>query len=281
MIPGFCVVAVSPVQGAITFLNHFNSTSTFDVVPANGDIAAGSPGATVVGSPTHGVGFFPGSSPTNGAYVGTVGQTITFNGHDGNINFTSPTTGGITAGAWVKHSSMGVYGRIFMLGAQAFDDDALLFDYGNAHGGVPRAYFRDGGGFSSPLETPSAVDTSNWVYTAVSVDLSGGTMTLHTYDSSGVALPGTPVSTSIPVSGWNLNNPLAVDSLIRIGAGLDTGMTLTMDEFSIDDEALSAAAISSRVASMVAGNQLAVPEPAAGLSLMVAGLVLARRKRRA
>lgn len=281
LIPGVCLAAVSPVQGAITFLNHFNSTSTFDAVPANGDIAAGSGTATVVGSPAHGVGFFPASSPTNGAYVGTVGQTITYNGHDGNINFASPTTGGITAAAWVKLSSTGVAGRIFMLGAQGFDDDALLLDYGNGNPGVPRAYHRDGGGFGGPVQTPSVVDTSNWVYTAVTVDLTNSEMKLYVYDSAGAAIPGTPVTTSIPVSGWNLNNPLAVDSLIRIGAGLDTGMTLTMDEFSIDDEALSASAISSRVSSMVAGNQLAVPEPTVGLSLLAAGLLTVRRQRRA
>jgi hypothetical protein len=126
---------------------------------------------------------------------------------------------------------------------------------------VPRAYFRDGGDFGGPLETPSALNATNWIYTAVTVDLSSSLMKLFVYDASGAAIPGTPVSTSIPVSSWNLNNPLAVDSKIRIGAGFAAGNTITLDELSIDDQVLSESAIAARVASMVAGNQLSAVPP--------------------
>lgn len=139
-----------------------------------------------------------------------------------------------------------------MLGEQSLGDDALLLDFGNGHTGVPRAYFRDGGDFSDPLETPSAIDATNWIYTAVSVDLTNSLMTLHVYNfcwrHTNTKVPS---HTALPVSGWNLSNPLAVDSLIRIGEGFDPGQTMTLDEFSIDDVALSSSAIAARVASMV------------------------------
>jgi len=278
----FLTVVISPARGAITFLDHFNSSSSFDIILANGEFAGGDSTATLSNSPTTDTGFFPGSTPANLAYKGgsTSPSYAEFIGSDGNIDFTSPTTGGITVGAWVKFfGATNPVGRILTLGAPDLDDDALMLDYGNSNTDIPRAYFRDGASVQT-LTTGSAVNLSNWVYFAVSVDLSASQMKLYLYDATGAALASSPLSTSIPVSSWNLDNPLATGHRVRIGGAAAPGSTLWMDELSIDSEVLSQAAISARVASMVAGNQLQVPEPAAGFSLFVAGLATIRRQRR-
>src|SRR5262245_61252791 len=77
----FCSV----VRGGITFLDHFNDASSWNINPANGDYAAGTGIATPVGSVSHGTGFFPGSSPTNGAFSASSGQNdLQFPSYDGN-----------------------------------------------------------------------------------------------------------------------------------------------------------------------------------------------------
>jgi len=278
---GIFSASVIPAHGAITFLDHFNSSSSFDINPANGDYAAGDSTATTSNSPTTDTGFFPGSSPANLAFKAgsTSPSYVEFNSFDGNIQFTGPTSGGITVGAWVKFSGADPVGRIFTLGSPDLDDDFLMVDYGNGHPSIPRAYFRDGGD-SITLETPSARSFSDWNYLAVTVDLTNSKMNLYLYDTSGYAVAGAPVSVTIPVSGWNLNNPAAVGQRIRIGGPAAAGSVVWVDEFSIDDQVLSSAQIGARVESMVAGNQIAVPEPASmGLILLGAAGLLARHRK--
>lgn len=280
---GILAASVSSADGAITFLHHFNSNSSFDVTPANGDFAAGDSTATLSNSPTTDTGFFPSSTPANLAFKagGTSPSYAEFNGYDGNINFTTPTTGGVTVGAWVKFSgAANPVGRILTLGWPDLDDDTLMVDYGNSNTDIPRAFFRDGGSIQT-LTTGSAVNLSDWVYLAVAVDLGASQMNLYLYDNTGAAIGGTPLSTAITVSGWNLNNPLATGVRVRVGGAAAPGSTLWLDELSIDDEVLSGSTISARVASMVAGNQLEVPEPSAGFAFIAAGLAMARRHRRA
>lgn len=278
---GILSIVISPAQGAITFLDHFNSSSSFDINPGNGDYAAGDSTATVSNSPTTDTGFFPGSSPANLAFKAgaTSPSYVEFNSFDGNVQFTSSTSGGITVGAWVKFSGADPVGRIFSLGSPDLDDDFLMVDYGNGHPSIPRAYFRDGGS-SQTLETPSARSLSDWNYLAVTVDLTNAQMSLYLYDNTGAAVAGAPVSVSIPVTGWNLTNPVATWERIRIGGPAASGSIVWVDEFSIDDQVLSSSQISARVSSMIAGNQLAVPEPASlGLILMGGMGLLARRRR--
>lgn len=273
--------SIAPAKGAITFLDHFNSSSSFDINPANGDYAAGDSTATTSNSPTTDTGFFPGSTPANLAFKAgaTSPSYVDFNSFDGNIQFTGPTSGGITVGAWVKFSGSDPVGRIFTVGSPDLDDDFLMVDYGNGHPSIPRAYFRDGGS-SQTLETPSSHSLADWTYLAVTVDLTNSQMNLYLYDTNGNAVAGAPVSVSIPVSGWNLNNPAAVGQRIRIGGPAASGSIVWVDEFSIDDQVLSSSQISARVSSMVAGNQIAVPEPASIGLLLLGGIGLLARRRR-
>ena len=271
-------------SAGITFLHHFNSSTSFDIAPANGDYAGGDSTATTSNSPATDVGFFPSSTPANLAFKAgsTSPSYVEFNGADGNIDYTSPTTGGITVGAWIKFTgAANPVGRVLTLGAPDLDDDYLFVDYGNSNTDILRASFRDGSNIA-PVTSPSAVNLSDWVYLAVSVDLTHSLMTLYFYDDTGTAIGGSGASTAISVGNWNLDNPLAVGHRVRIGGLAAPGSALWMDELSIDDEALSESTISARVASMVAGNQLAVPEPlTTGSSLLLLGaLATFRRCRR-
>lgn len=281
---GLFSLSVLPAQGAITFLDHFNSSSSFDINPANGDYAAGDSTATLNNSPTTDTGFFPGSTPANLAFKAgaTSPSYVDFDGNGGNIQYTSPTSGGITLGAWLKFTggdqTYGPYGRMITLGDPDLGDDFLMVDYGNSHEFRPRATFRDGDQWTQ-MEV-GVVSFTDWNYVAVTVDLTNTLMTMYIYDAAGSSVGTWSQAISFGVNwgtGWNLDNSAA--SRVRIGGPVGAG-TVWADEVSIDDQVLSVSEIDARVSSMVGGNQLAVPEPASlGLILLGGAGLLARRRR--
>lgn len=282
-VPGVVAMAIAPAYGAITFLDHFNSSSSWNINPANGDYAGGSGVAATSGSPTTDTGFFPGSTPANLAYKHTgAGNHVEFLGSNGNVQFTGPTSGGITVGAWVKLSGSSTpVSRILTLGDPDWADDILALDFGAAHDNTPRLVFRDGGTYSV-LETPTTMSASDWVYLAASADLSNSQLKLYAYDATGALMGGSPVSGPLTLDGgWNLNNPLAVGHRVRIGGPAAPSTSLWVDELTIDGSVLSQSEISARVSSMIAGNQLAVPEPAGIAAMAVLGVLASRRGRRA
>lgn len=307
LIVGFATIAMGGLcassQAAITFLHHFNSdqqpiyspavdTSSLNVNTANGDYSAGSGTATVSGQPGLGAGFFTGSSPANGALYNTGDPNfVNFSSAD-NFKTTSPTTGGVTVGMWVKFSGAVQGGRIMYLGPSNFATDYFLIDFGGSAVNTLRARYGDIGipgpaANNYSLTKAIAGGMSDWTYIAVTVELDAqagatpGRLTLYTYDKNGVATNGANGTfVNVPVAGWNPAQT-AQFSLGDLYAGgtFSTDQTISIDEFSIDNTALTAAEIQARVSSMVNGNELAIPEPASLGLLSAAGLLLARRRK--
>lgn len=260
----------------ITFLNHFNDTSSFDVNPTHGDYAAGSGTATASGTPGFTTGFFPGSTPGNNALeLNNDFESVTYSAA-GNVQLASPTSGGITVGTWFKQSDVGNVNRMFIIGAPGLDDDYLLVDVGAANPNILRAQFRDGGSASLVSQTTTTINPTNWHYVAATVDLTGSTLTTYVFDSTGALVGGTPLSSSITVTDWNVES-----ASITLGNRTipDGTATQALEEFSIDNVVLTQSEIQARVNDMIAGNQLVVPEPAA-LTVFAAGLVAVVSRRR-
>lgn len=260
----------------ITFLNHFNDTASYNINTANDDFAAGSGTATTAASPGFATGFFPGSSPGNNALqLNNDLESVSY-AANGNVQFTSPTSGGITVGTWFKNNAAGNVNRLFIIGAAGLDDDYLQVDLGASNTNILRAQFRDGGSGSIVSQEASSIDPTGWHYVASTVDLTSSEMKTYLFDSSGTLIGGTPLTSSITVTGWNVDGGTITLGNRTIPDGV---ATQDLDEFSIDNLVLSQSEIQSRVNSMIAGNQLVVPEPSS-LGLLGLGALLALSRRR-
>lgn len=266
-------------EAAITFLNHFNDTSSYDINSANGDFAAGSGSATTAASPGFDTGFFPGSTPSNSALaIDADNEYVSYSPAD-NVHLASPTSGGITVGTWFKFNDEAKNGRLWVIGRPDFADDYLFADFGFGSTNKLRLQFRDGSSASTTTIQTSAISATSWFYVAATVDLTNSTMNLYLFDDTGALAGGAPLSTAIPVSGWNVDTSLS--SKILVGHRTTSATTtLSLDEFSIDDEVLSQADVQQRVTSMVAGSQLVVPEPATSIMLLCASTLSAASLRR-
>ena len=248
-----CFATSVLADNKMTFLSHFNDSASWNINEANGDAADGSGSATVGSSATHATGFFSGSTPTNGAlsFTSSTGDDLSYSA-TGNVDYTSPTSGGITVGCWHKFtvSSGGTYGATKLFSVGTSTDYAEVW-YGSGAAGKARIRFSENGSLKS---ADSTVNTdyilSSWVYFALTVDLDNQQCTLRQYSSSGSLLATTTLS--ITVSGWDAKN-----GSIAFG-GYMSGDTdqYFFDEFSIDNYVLTAAEIQTRVDSMVAGSQL-------------------------
>ncbi len=244
----------SVVRGDITFLDHFNDLSSFNINPANGDYSAGTGIATVVGSALLHGGFFPGSTPVNGALSLSSGDnSVQFPAFDGNV-LTDITTGGITVGCWFKMGSASNTAQIFVIGNPLLSYAYADADYGSVASTVQAGYCNNTSVVTSPGEV---INATQWNYLAATFDLTNEALTEYVFNSTG-ALVGSPVSSPISVPQiWEIGSALTYE--VSLG-GQITG-SITMDEFSIDNTVLSQAQLQQRVDSMVAGDQLSVPTP--------------------
>lgn len=264
-------------HGDITFLNHFNDTSSYDINASNDDFAAGSGTATTAGTPGFATGFFPGSTPGNNALqLNNDFESVSY-AASGNVQFTSPTSGGITVGTWFKHNTVSNVNRLFIIGAAGLDDDYLQVDVGASNPNILRTQFRDGASGSLVSQSSTTVNTTDWHYVASTVDLTNSELKTYLFNSSGTLIGGTPLTSSITVTGWNVNT-----GTITLGDRTipDGSATQDIDEFSIDNVVLTQSEIQARVNDMIAGNQLVVPEPSS-LGLLGLGTLLTLRRRRA
>jgi hypothetical protein len=276
------VIALSvvvPANAAVTFLDHLNSSSSFNINPANGDYAAGSGTATVTGSPGTGPGYFTGSSPANLAYHSAAdGQTVEYSAYQ-NVQYTGPSSGGITIGAWVKMSGLTNAGRILQIGSPHTYYDYLRLDFGNGATNTPRVYLSDQGNY--PEVSGSGVDITDWNYIAVTMDLTNQKITIYDFDKNGLASAGSGSSVAMGFTpDVHLSDLVDPDFVVQVGGqqGASTS-DIWIDEVSVDSQVLSASEMQARVDAMVAGNQMAVPEPATLSLLGLGGLLLIRRRR--
>lgn len=266
-----------PAMGAITFLDHFNGQTNFNLNPAYGDYAGGS-GAAVVSSaaPGTGPGYFGGADLAYHATVPGQNPYLDFDS-PGNIEYASPTSGGVTVGYWYKMSGAYWAGYGVLLGDPAQGTaDGLELSYGEGNGFTQRALFTDAATGGSGVSLSWAGYSYDWMYVAATVDLTNQKLSLYTFDSSGNVLSSNTVAIPVDANGWNVKNL----GQVRIGGQqYPTTTDMWLDEVSIDDEVLSQAQIQARVNSMVAGHELAVPEPATLSLIGLTGLLLIRRRR--
>ena len=248
---------VSVIVTATTFLAHLNDSANWDINPANGDYSLGAPNATIYGDISSTNGLFASSTPANkAASFNDSSAIIIFPDGSGNIDYASGTSGGITVGCWLKIQGTGaVTATVFQVGTGL---DGITLKYGANEDGKATLEFGDGFEFYTAQD--SATNTrayiSNWVYFAVTVDLTNSCCILRQYDESGNLIATDTVN--ITVTDWNAKDDGEYgSSKIKLGGWL-AGNTekYFIEEFSLDNYVLTADQIQTRVDTMVAGIEL-------------------------
>ncbi len=266
---------VPPGPTNITFLAHFNDNANrgWDLNTDNGDFYGGSSIASWIGNPGWTTGFFTApdaSTPANRAlYTTNSGDMVIYNGYDGNINYDSYTSGGMTVGFWAKvnFSGSGYFAAGLANIGLGGVLDHLSFDYSYGKGNQIRGIYWEGDTNRVDIYLPdSSAYITNWVFIAAVVDLSGKTMTMYQYDNAGNSI-GSPVSAAIPVTSWNIKDDSA--SRIKIGGTLySPAVTLEEDEFTIFNYALTQSEIEKLVQKMVNGKEINY-QPPAGMFMVI------------
>ncbi len=253
------VVRIHDKEDPLTFLAHFNDTSSWDINLDNDDYAIGSKIATLT-NPITATGFFAGSSPSNNALsFDTDGDNITFDAGDGNVDYTSQTSGGITVGCWFKIVGTDyVAAKLFEIGN---DNDYASVWFAPGISGRARMFFYDdgvGGRLESSTDTNSYV-RNDWVYFAFTVDLDVEECCLRQFDSSGNLIAEDKYL--IDVTGWDVKDN--ANSKIKLGGYLSDCDSYVIDEFSIENRVLSKGEIQDRVTNMVSGDERVNHNPTA------------------
>lgn len=279
----------------ITYLNHFDTTGNF-----NADYGA-APAAIVTGTPVTGAGF-------SGFGGGNQGMTLDYLTDYVNYAAVGNVTpnGGLSMGFWVSQNwnaadHAGGVQYYHFAGIQREDfppgTDGLNAAYsggsnyiaeasGDAPGSTPNFYRAFAGGWYY-------LTANRWLYYNVDYKApqagvpDSGHYRLRVYDANGNILNDHGL-----VQGITLLDPGQQDSFdvlsnmeINVGAGT-YGITgdprqMTIDELAVWDSSLSDSEVDAIVAGMVAGNPLAVPEPAsAGVCLAAGAAFIIRRRRR-
>ncbi len=248
-----CFATTVLADNRMTFLAHFNDSSSWNINEDNGDVADGSGSASVGSAATHATGFFSDSTPTNGAlsFTSATGDSLSYSA-TGNVDYAGPTSGGITVGCWHKFtlSEGSTYGatKLFRIGTST--DYAEVW-FGPGAAGKARIKFLDDGSYKSlDSATVTTSGSLGWTYFALTVDLSNQECTLRQYSSSGNLLATDTLAVNI--TSWDAKN-----GSITFGEYVTSAVAqYFFDEFSIDNYVLTASEIQARVDSMVAGTQL-------------------------
>ncbi len=240
----------------LTFLAHFNDTNSFDINSANGDSADGDSSATVTGGSEWGSGYFTNSAvsvPANMAFHFTNTSTVAFDAFGGNVDYKSYTDGGITVGFWCKDVNNAYISSTFIQLGVGTSGDYLVIEYGYGTSGKLRIRYYEDGAYSG-VELPSSLAyIGNWVYFAVTVDLTASELKVYQFDNSG-NLISSPSTLSIPGAAWDIKDD--VNSLVKVGGAVSAGTQCTIDELSIDNYVLTQSNIQERVNQMVGGAEL-------------------------
>ena len=250
---GLLVMAMAwTVRADTTFRAHFNDTGSWNIDTNNGDYSSGSGTATLTGTPLWDTGFFPGSSPENKSFhVTNATPKISFPGNDGNVPISNPTGSVMTVGFWTKITGNEKC-RPVIIRNQGYTD-YLMIDYGVNVAGKWTMIFNDDGA-GNQYKTFSTVLSSyitNWMYTAITVNLADKTIRVINYDDT-----GTRISTetqSIAVDSWDVTNGA---SIVQFNYSQSGTNQIWIDEFTIDDRELSMSEMQVRVDKMVSGTQL-------------------------
>ena len=231
-----------------TFLAHFNDNTSLDINLDNNDFSGGDYTAAFTADPAWSTGFFTNSgasTPDNRASS----STVKFDADDGNVAYDSVASGGITVGCWVKNPT-DVVGKFFRIGS----GDYIWLDYGQSGGKKIRCRWHEGSEYISPVNSSILTgNIENWVYIAITVDLTANMLTQYQYDNTGTTI-GAPLTQAITGDDWDITNS---GSYVEVYGS----STIMIDEFSIDNYVLTQTEIESRVARMVAGKEIGDKPP--------------------
>jgi hypothetical protein len=275
------VGVLAPANAAITFLDHFNGQTGFNLSTANGDYAGGNGTVNYLhGTPGTDTGFF--GAGDSAIHITATDQYVNLGGDApyGNVQYTSNTSGGFTVGLWFKVNNDATTDALLRVGnGDVTGSDMVILGYGLSSAGSGRVHYYSGqppfGPAVSVVANAAGPATNQWAYMAATVDYTANTATLYMFDKDGVFQNSSSVAIGGDPAKYVTNS-----GELRIGEGLGfNGMEAWIDEISIDNVVLDQAAIQSRVTSMVAGNPLSVPEPASVALLGLGGLMLVRRRR--
>jgi hypothetical protein len=271
---------VVPANAAITFLDRFNGQTDFALNSAAGDYAANGGGLygrhMTAGSSGTDTGFFGAGDLS--MYTSTAGDYLDFTssspntGAPGIVGVGGTSSGGFSAGAWFKVKTGGTYGNVFKISnGDVYGGDMVIGAYGVSSAGQARSQYYDRDNGVSTLGY-AATPATDWTYLEVTVDYTNQKLNTYLFDKTGVLKDSSSTAfASTPGQG--------VYNEIQIGGSASN--QFWYDEVNIDDTVLSQSEIQSRVNSMVAGNPLAVPEPASVALMGLGGLMLIRRRKNA
>ena len=234
---------------SLTFLAHFNDSSSWNINTSNGDYAKGSGIATVLGAPTWGTGIFHGSIPEDKAFHATDGsKKVTFSTIN-NVEYANPTSGGITIGMWCKFQGENPSGKSFIIHSSDWSD-YLTLSYNSTETNKWVATLSDSGTRLDVAGTNATSFVNEWMYIAVTINFDSQELTLYQYDANGNSVAGSPRVRDITSTGFDVR-----DGVMQLNYQLDAGGVL-IDEFSVSNASLTSGQMQERVDLMVAGREL-------------------------